>query len=199
VISGLFYNTAASAIALETVFLAGERVTYLSFLGGKIPITVQPGVPYTLKFLFGGAGFGVAYVNGVEVGRGLKAGVGFPSTLSNCWLGDLNGSAAFKVARTYDDFAVWVPDVDPMIFANRTARLTDEGIFRSDAAGLAFGPVAYPGTDLPRIPVSGVEERPVEVALRPSTGDFGDISDSLSSGNVAFQLSYKPCWSEIPV
>ena len=33
-------------------------------------------------------------------------------------------------------------------------------------------------TDLPRLPVSGSEERPVEVALKRDRGGFGELPDS---------------------
>ncbi len=199
-ISGLFYNTASSGIVLESRLTGGKRFTSLDFLGisgAKIPFTVVPGQPYALTFLYSSLGFTIAYVNGIEVARGLWSGVGFPSGMSNCWIGDLNSTGS-KITRTYDNFAVWVPDIDPVIFANRTARLTDEGIFRADSAGLAFGPVAYPGADLPRIPVSGPEKRLIEVAVRPSTGDFADIPDRAANSNIGFQLGYWPCWAGAP-
>lgn len=104
---------------------------------------------------------------------------------------------AVAVTREYDNFAVWVPDFDAVAFAGRNTRLASQGMYRLDAAGIAYGPVSYPGSDLPRIPVSGPEERPVEIALKGSRGNFADVPDS-GLDKLSGQLAYRPCWSYVP-
>lgn len=106
------------------------------------------------------------------------------------------------VTRYYDDFEATIPAsstslYDAVIFANRDARLTTAGHFRRTSDNAAYGPVAYPGADLPRVPVSGPEGRPVEIALKPSRGEFGMFADS-GLDKVSAQLAYRPCWSFVP-
>lgn len=99
--------------------------------------------------------------------------------------------------RYFDNAALWTPENDAVVYANRNARLTSQGMFRQSEDGVAYGPVAYPGSDLPRLPVAGPEELPVEIALKPSRGDFDNVPDA-GLDKISAQLSYRPCWSEIP-
>jgi hypothetical protein len=112
------------------------------------------------------------------------------------YLYDANTSVG-ATAREYDSLAIWTPQNDAAIYANRNASLNWQGIYRQSEDGLADGPVAHPGSDLPRIPISGPEERPVEVGVKPSRGNFGEVPDS-GLDQIAVQLSYRPCWSGVP-
>ena len=47
-----------------------------------------------------------------------------------------------------------------------------EGMFRNDPAGAVYGEVSRIIGDLPRLPVSGLENRPIEVFVRLSSGDL---------------------------
>ncbi len=105
------------------------------------------------------------------------------------------GAAA--ATRWYDNLSIWAPGENAAIFANRNARLGTQGLFRQSRDGIGYGPIAYPGSDLPRIPVSGPEKRPVEIALKPSRGDFGSFPDFGLDG-VQGGGSYRPCWSGVP-
>ncbi len=48
------------------------------------------------------------------------------------------------------------------------------------------------GTDLPRLPVSGPEEKPLEIATKPSRGDFTTLPDS-GIDKFSAQLTYRSC------
>ena len=63
--------------------------------------------------------------------------------------------------------------------------------------GKSVGPISYPGSDLPRLPVSGPEERPVEIAVKPSRGNFAELPD-LGIDGLSVTLTNRPCWSNIP-
>jgi hypothetical protein len=99
--------------------------------------------------------------------------------------------------RSFSNLAAWVPDSDAVLFANRDARLTSRGLLREAAAGSVFGEAAYPRSDLPRIPFSGDEARPVETILKPTRGDLEVLADT-GIDNVAARLTYRPCWTNIP-
>lgn len=99
--------------------------------------------------------------------------------------------------RRYDNLGIWTPENNAVMYANRGARLTHQGIFRQSEDGVGMADVDRPGSDLPRIPVSGPEERPVEIAIKGSRGNFGTIPDT-GLDAIKGQLSYRPCWSEIP-
>ena len=107
-------------------------------------------------------------------------------------------TAATAATRLYRGLVVYpLPPADAVIYAERNARLSGNGMYRQSEDGAGYGPVSYPGADLPRLPVSGESELPVEIALHPSRGDFDSLADSAKDGFTA-QLVYRPCWSEIP-
>jgi hypothetical protein len=106
-------------------------------------------------------------------------------------------TGAAAITRDYDNLAVWVPEKDAVLFANRNAMISSVGMYRQDSTGTAYGPVAYPGADLTRIPVSGPEKRPVEICLKPSRGNFAEIADS-GLDAIQGQPTYRPCWSGVP-
>jgi hypothetical protein len=99
--------------------------------------------------------------------------------------------------RWYDNLGIWIPQNDPVIYSSRTARLTSEGMFRASEDGKSSGMVAYPAGDLLRLPVAGSGERVLEIAAKASRGDFENLSDS-GLDKVAMQLSYRPCWAQVP-
>lgn len=112
-----------------------------------------------------------------------------------CFLFDMNDAGASL--REYDNLAIWSFQNDAAIYANQDALVSTSGIWRRSEDGLAYGPIAYPGSDVPRIPVSGQEVRPVEVAVKMSRGDFKNMPDS-GLDKFSVQLSYWPCWSQVP-
>jgi hypothetical protein len=98
--------------------------------------------------------------------------------------------------RTYRKFVAWEPAEDAVLFAGREARLTSAGHYRTPD-GAVFGPVSNADGDLPRVPVSGPEERPVELMIKPSRGDFAQVPDP-GIDRILGQMSYRPCWSYVP-
>lgn len=66
---------------------------------------------------------------------------------------------------------------DAVIYASKTAELRTEGMFRSDSGGTIYAPVSQVTGDLPRIPPSGLESRPIQVFVKPSRGDLDSLAD----------------------
>lgn len=107
-------------------------------------------------------------------------------------------SSTLEVIRTFSEFsAAPPPPGDAVVYANKAAYLSTQGMYRGSEDGLGAGPIGHPGADLPRLPVSGTEEVPVEIAVKPSRGQFGELADS---GKDAFsvRVSYRPCYAAIP-
>lgn len=99
--------------------------------------------------------------------------------------------------RNYDNFAAWASIPDAAVFASRSAQISTDGIRRLDSAGVAYGPVADPGADLPRLPPSGLEARPTEVFVKASRGDFASLPD-LGIDDISARVNYRPSWLFVP-
>lgn len=88
---------------------------------------------------------------------------------------------------------------DAVIYAGCMAELRTEGAFRQEATGQAFGNIAVPGGDVPRIPASGDENRPLELIARATSytttqpGNYSYFEDSQPDPLIV-QLIYRPCY-----
>lgn len=195
--SGLSVGTANISAFYSTEYGTGT----LTFCGRSTPYPWQPGIFYTLTMLASVQGqFACGWLT-----EGFGEASGEPQFVANTSVLETFGPRFFDgsymtvggITRTYDNFAVWVPELDAVLFAGRNARLMSDRLLRTDAAGVAYGPIGYQNSDLPRIPVSGPEARAVEIALKASRGDFGLLPDG-GLDKIAAQLSYRPCWSFVP-
>jgi hypothetical protein len=90
--------------------------------------------------------------------------------------------------RIYDNFAVWTPNVDAVVFAGRAVELRTNGAFRASADGISSG-VLVPSGNHPRLPQGG----PIEVMAATSRGDLDQLPDS-GLDTVSASLLYRPCW-----
>jgi hypothetical protein len=113
-----------------------------------------------------------------------------------CGFYDAN-TGATSVTRNYDNFLAAALDMDAVMYANQSVELRTDGMFREDATGTASGPVTIVEGDLPRVPVSGLEGRPVELFLKSSRGDLADVPDS-GIDDISARVTYRPCWLFIP-
>jgi Concanavalin A-like lectin/glucanases superfamily len=110
--------------------------------------------------------------------------------------GDQNSSGAVS-SRYYDNFMVWVPDIDAVMFANRGAELRHDGMFREAPGGANYAPIAVTG-DLLRLPPSGLEGRMTEIFLKPSIGDLDQGADSSLSYLIQAQMRHRPSYLFVP-
>jgi hypothetical protein len=190
-------NAVAGVTGLSVWTVIGGAINSKVFCG------YVTGVRKTTTCTFGVQVVGTQYA--MYFGQGDEAPQRFAGELAElgttlasgtAYLYDQN-SAAGAVTRTYDNLGVWAPNPDAILFPNLSARLGSNGMTRKTEDNLAYADIANPGADLPRIPVSGPEERPVEIAIKPSRGDFAQLPDG-GLDKVAGQLSYRPCWSGVP-
>lgn len=106
---------------------------------------------------------------------------------------DQAGVDAVKVTVYYTTLGGFTTTADAVIYASRTAELRTAGMVRQDAGGSALGPIASIIGPLPRLPVSGLESRPVEVFLKASRGNFNAEADS-AIDDLSAQIFYRPCF-----
>jgi hypothetical protein len=122
---------------------------------------------------------------------------GEPHAEGKVGINDFNGSTTVIVRIYRNFFASPVPPQDAVMYASKSVFLSTQGMYRESSDGAGAAPIGYPGADLPRLPVSGPEEAPVEIAVAPSRGQFGEIVDSGKDG-FKVQVTHCPCYSSIP-
>jgi hypothetical protein len=66
-----------------------------------------------------------------------------------------------------------------------------DGAYRAGTATGVYAPVSNVIGDLPRIPPSRLENRPVELFVKPTRGDLNQLADSGLDG-FAVQVKYRP-------
>jgi len=96
-----------------------------------------------------------------------------------------------------DDFLSWAPTPDAVVFPSQSCELATDQISREDATGVSSGPVSWVERDLPRVPTSGPEARPVQVMVKASRGDL-DAAPDTGIDDVSVQGFYRPCWLFVP-
>lgn len=87
---------------------------------------------------------------------------------------------------------------DAVNYASQTLEIRTDGCYRQAANGVGYGPVSEPIGGLPRIPVSGLENRPVEVFLKESRGNLRDTADPVGSDGMRLSIRYQPCYLFVP-
>src|SRR5690606_24128776 len=81
-----------------------------------------------------------------------------------------------NVTKAYDNFKVWVPDVDAITFATRGLEFRSEGVFRQGKTDDVWARLVPDGF-LPVTAPSGLENRPTRGIILPSTGDLNVLED----------------------
>lgn len=99
--------------------------------------------------------------------------------------------------REVDNVVVFVASPEAVIFASQSVEIQTEGAIREDTTGTAYGPVSYVLGDLPRLPPSGLEDRPVEVFVKSSRGDLDQLPDS-AIDDLTLQVYGRPSWLFVP-
>lgn len=97
----------------------------------------------------------------------------------------------------YDNFAAWVPDPDAVLYAGQSASLRTDGMVRQDSTGTAYGSVSLAVGQIPRMPQSGSEGRPVELMWATSRGDMDQLPDS-GLDDISVTPKYRPCYLTVP-
>lgn len=81
------------------------------------------------------------------------------------------------------DLAAAGPE-DAVLYPNLEGQLTDDGYFREEPTNNIPSPLPILG-QRPRLPVSGLEARPVEVFIRPTSGNLSTTADELGAQHSA--------------
>lgn len=154
-----------------------------------------PDVDYRMIFMVTAAGewalwFGLADSVPQFCGAGRHAALAAGGALDDGLVGffDYYNSSA-TVNRDYDDFAVWVPQLDAVIFADQAAQLATDGLGRQGATGGLYTPMSNALGNLPRLP----NGHGVELFVKPSRGDFDQLSDDFLD-DCSARVFYRPCW-----
>ena len=140
-----------------------------------------------------------AYRNGTLVGTGNDAALATGGTLATGGAGLYDDNSAVSPVPTsqFNNFTVWVPAPDAVLFASQSAELRTDGMIREDSTGTAYGPVSHVTGDLPRLPPSGLEGRSVELFVKASRGDLDQLPDS-GIDDISVQVYSRPSWLHIP-
>jgi hypothetical protein len=125
---------------------------------------------------------------------------------SSVWYGKIQGATTAGAGNTSID-KVWfqplsegagklsVPYasgyVDAVVASNSLTEIRTDGCFRQSSAN--WGPVGMVTGKMPRIPVSGVENRVVELFVKTTRGDFGSGNDG-GIDNCTVQVKYRPSY-----
>lgn len=100
--------------------------------------------------------------------------------------------------RSFDNFIAYHAIDDAIVYPGRQAELRTDGNFRQNPDGTAWRPTKPPQGDLLRVPPSGMEDRPVELLLKPSQGDFDQVADFGLTDSIGVEVLYRPCWLTVP-
>ena len=102
------------------------------------------------------------------------------------------------VTRHYDNFAAWVPPSDAVIFSGQSVEIRNDGMFREDSTGAAYGPVTNVIGDLPRLPPTTIEARNCQFIVNTSRGDFDQLPDVERIDDTSVRVYYRPSWLTVP-
>ena len=94
----------------------------------------------------------------------------------------------------YTGFAL---PVDAVVYANQPTELRTEGMYRPSPSGSFYSSVAQIIGDLPRLPPSGLEAKPVELFVKPSQGNLG-VGPDAAIDTCTVQVKYRPCYLFTP-
>jgi len=215
-VAGSAYNPGGPGLLLRYVDANNYAAAYVSYnpgasnvvyvlekVVGGIPTTLVSstvaGVLFptflTLRVTVQANGAYVFYVNGASVGSGTDATLSSVGALSTGRLGMFDLAATGTViTRYWDNFiATPIEGTDAVVYGHSSAALRYDGMFRADPTGTYFGPMASVVGDLPRVPPSGIEQRPVELFLLLTPGDLATLPDS-SRNSFTAQIKYRPVY-----
>lgn len=167
-----------------------------TFIGGKLLNNQSPILSGRLEML-ANEGEVTVYLSGTEIGTFFDTDLAAGGALAKgrSYLYDANTSATGWL-RIYDNLEIFPLSFDAVNFASKIAHLRFDGLFRISTEGFT-GDIPRQVSDLARVPVSGPEARPVELAVKTSRGDLAAQADS-GRDALGVTLAYRPCWSDVP-
>lgn len=186
-------------------------VTYLSLvLDGTVLATksvmVTAGVRYTLTVMALSSGIAAGFL-----GRAGSGAADYTLTASDPQLAtgglraagtghsfkDVNTSAT-AVTRNYDNFAVWVPATDAVVFSGRAAEFRHDSAIRQDSTGTYYGNVATYRGDRFYVPADGSANRTTRIAAKARRNDIELATDDQIADSTTVTVHLTPRYYAAP-
>lgn len=138
-------------------------------------------------------------VDGAAVVQAFHASLATGGALASGSIGLYDSTtASSSPRRSYDNFFMGetAQALDAVLHPNRAAEITTTGYRRAGSDGLAYAPLVIHG-DLPRLPVSGAERRPVEFYVTTSRAIHGQAA-GLEEDRLDATVLARPCYLFTP-
>lgn len=109
------------------------------------------------------------------------------------------GDGTNTTYRWYDRVEVTaLPPSPAVMYDGQGCEIRTDGVYRKTISGDSAGPVAVVTGDLPRLPPSGSEDRPVQVFVKGSRGDLGELQDLATTDKISARVYYRPSYIFTP-
>lgn len=92
----------------------------------------------------------------------------------------------------YYNLAGGVTAEDAVVYAERKLEVRFDGSYREDEGTEAYARISEETGDLARMPPSGIENKEVQLWLKPTRGLFDDVDPGIDA--VTAQVIYRPCY-----
>lgn len=103
---------------------------------------------------------------------------------------------AVAASRTFYEYSAGVTLTNAVLFSGQDAEIRTDGVFREAATTSLLSELIVDG-DLPRIPPSGLEERPVELLFSLSRGNYDDQQDIIGPDSCSLVPKYRPSYMTV--
>lgn len=199
--AGMYYGSSLGgrmiAVHADANFPGGDVIQRLLFFNRTIEnMNWLPNVSYTITAIIFNGQWAAGWVSTDGTATGPPDIISpIPTYSSGYGLYDFC-TFNLPVPRWYSHFSTWSPLPSAVLAAGRSLEISSAGALREAADGSAWGSIVPYGDNL-RLPVSGRENRPVEVLVLASRGDFDLMPDS-GLDTVSARLAYRPCWIHVP-
>ena len=149
---------------------------------GLTPETITYGSPTDLW----GTTWAYSDINNSSFGAAIVAGNGLV-TSSSFYV------TTVQITVYYTFGTGFLVSQDAVIYADGICEARHDGMYRQGPSSGPYGPVSQVVGDLVRIPPSGVENRAVQLYVKPTRGDTDTLPDNGLDG-MAVQVRYRPSW-----
>lgn len=174
----------------------GAQIAQGSTLGEGLGNVEVPGALLGSPSFLGGLTWTPAQVN-ADLGLVFSAyTVSLLSGEDNFWVW-----TAGITATCYFSFSTTALPVDAVLYAERSTEVQWQGAYREDPHSGAYARISEETGALPRLPPSGLEQRPVQLLAKQSRGLLPSATppaqEADTDGNedlIVAQVAYRPCW-----
>lgn len=207
---GVFARYVDTSNYLAALLAAGDGVALYETIGGTqlllgyAPLPMLTSTFWTVRIAVDTAGRWALWAKlagspfGTPALIGQSANLATGGTLASGRVGIIDYYAfATAATRNYDNFAVWVPTADAVLFASQSAEIRHDRVIREDSAGAIWTPVSdYEGSYM-KIPPAGREARTTRIIVKASRNDPDYGADS-AIDDISARLTYQPRYLQVP-